>query len=420
MNGKNTIIRIISTVLSLVMVVITVSGCNLVKQTGNDSSANVSDVALANDSMCCPECSSTNISGPDADGKYSCNECGAIWAYNEEKEEIDVLDENGKVVDTLDISAGTVSGGSGSYSGGSYSGGGSSSGGNSSSGGGSSSGGNSSSDNTTTKADSKIQNALKNLTLLKDIQSMAKSITIVMDENGNYTAKNTTGKDTGLFGYKYSTTEKVFITAEDSWQRNFGFEETYDTAAGVGAMSYDTIRIFFEYDNKEWMIQYWKGQYGLAFVGAEIGIYTRAKGSQPGTYYNCANDDEKLVMSMDLYRRPISGSTTYSKLFSRNPFNTWWLTGFTPGSLILGTYVVPEDYTKLLKMDSKIVFDTPEEAQAFMAGVANVKTIYHNAPSTQRSVSFTELKEGEYDSRTDLSAKYALMGDGKTVRLCWR
>ncbi|MBP9988195.1 MAG: DUF4474 domain-containing protein, partial [Ruminococcus sp.] len=362
-----------------------------------------------------------------------CNLCGAQWSYNQEEEQIEVKDENGNTVDTVDYSSGFIGGGSGS-SGGSYSGGGNSSGNNSGSNSQGNQGNNNNNNNnqggsnsnnskTTTTKKKPAVSPEEAFAMVKDLGKIVKAGVgeVVMDENGNLTVNNHPGQDTGLFGYKYSTNEKCFITAEDSWQRNFGFEETYDTAAGVGAMSYDTIRIFFEYDNKEWMVQLWKGQYGLAFIGAEIGIYTRPLGSAVGTYYNCANDDEKLVMSMDVTRTALNtGAYEPYSAFHRNPANTWWLTAFVPGTLQAGTYVVPEDATKKLQMDSKIVFDSPEQAQAFMQGLKNVDHIYHNMPVRSRKINFTELNFADYDARRDLSAKFALNDDGKTVRFSWR
>ena len=107
--------------------------------------------------------------------------------------------------------------------------------------------------------------------IIEAVQSVTKD-NITIDANGNLTIKNDEGKDTGLFGFKYSTTEKCFITSEDAWQRQYGYNENNDASAPVLAISYDTMRVYFDYDGLQWMIQYWKGQYGLILVGAEIGI----------------------------------------------------------------------------------------------------------------------------------------------------
>ena len=77
------------------------------------------------------------------------------------------------------------------------------------------------------------------------------------------------------------TSDGNFYYTDDKecWQKNFGFNEVYDTFAPVTMMYYDTVRTTFEYGGKEWMIQTWKGQYGVMFVGGEVGVYTRPLGS---------------------------------------------------------------------------------------------------------------------------------------------
>jgi hypothetical protein len=108
----------------------------------------------------------------------------------------------------------------------------------------------------------------------------------------------------------------------------------------------DCEPIFFDYAGKTWMIELWKGQYGLE-TGCEIGVYNRTIGStsfvysildatvgqRPGDpnpehnqYFDCANDSELLLMSSTLYRQG-------QKVFSRGPEKHWWLTGFKWGLL---------------------------------------------------------------------------------------
>ena len=79
-----------------------------------------------------------------------------------------------------------------------------------------------------------------------------------------------------VLSYKYDPDGGYFYTDDKScWQQNFGFNEGYDSMAPLGMMNYDTVRVKFVYDNQECLIQMWKGQYGYAFVGGEIGLYNR-------------------------------------------------------------------------------------------------------------------------------------------------
>jgi hypothetical protein len=64
----------------------------------------------------------------------------------------------------------------------------------------------------------------------------------------------------------------------DALQRNFGYAYGYDFAALGMSFILDCEPIFFDYDGKHWMIELWKGQYGLE-SGCEIGVYTRPIGS---------------------------------------------------------------------------------------------------------------------------------------------
>lgn len=132
-------------------------------------------------------------------------------------------------------------------------------------------------------------------------------------------------QDKGLAGYLFNSDGNFFFTGDDPWQRNFGFNEAFDIAAPFAVFYYDTMRCKFRYDNKDWMIQFWKGQYGLAFVGAEIGVYTKPL-DRTVNHYDAASDEEALYMSMTGYRHD-------QVIFSREYTKYWWCTGFVPGQL---------------------------------------------------------------------------------------
>lgn len=136
---------------------------------------------------------------------------------------------------------------------------------------------------------------------------------------------NSVLQDKGLAGYLFNSDGNFFFTGDDPWQRNFGFNEAFDIAAPFAVFYYDTMRCKFRYDNKDWMIQFWKGQYGLAFVGAEIGVYTKPL-DRTVNHYDAANNEEALYMSMTGYRHD-------QVIFSREYTKYWWCTGFVPGQL---------------------------------------------------------------------------------------
>lgn len=129
----------------------------------------------------------------------------------------------------------------------------------------------------------------------------------------------------GVLGFQYNPKEDYYFTADDPWQRNFGFNAAYDTGAAFAFMYYDTMRCKFTYDNKDWMIQFWKGQYGLVFIGSEIGVYNKPI-DRDAEHYDCANDEDSLMMSMTTYRKG-------KEIFTREYDKYWWCTGFVPGKL---------------------------------------------------------------------------------------
>jgi len=152
----------------------------------------------------------------------------------------------------------------------------------------------------------------------------------------------------------------VFYTESDPWQKQFGFNEIFDMATPFIQLVYGTVRIRFQYDYvfaldangnvrrdrnnrpiyatdsrgnripKDWMVQMWKGRYGLVLLGGEIGLYTKPS-TQRALVYECALPEEEIVMAIDVYQHNFrTGSSTY--LFTRGPHKTWWITGFVPGS----------------------------------------------------------------------------------------
>ena len=162
------------------------------------------------------------------------------------------------------------------------------------------------------------------------------SSTSSKDDNGPMTAVS--GQEAmasgGVVSYMWDPNEDFFYVEDNPWQRNFGFNVIYDWAAATMVMYYDTWRACFDYDDTEWMIQAWKGQYGFMFIGGEIGVYTREPGESvvTSTHYNCADDNHLINMEMTIYYDAHDGNG-YKKLFTRSYYPHWWCTGFVDGHL---------------------------------------------------------------------------------------
>lgn len=131
--------------------------------------------------------------------------------------------------------------------------------------------------------------------------------------------------DDGLASYQYNSTGNYYYTNEDPWQRALGYNELYDNLAAFTAIYIDTMRCKFRYDNKDWMIQFWKGQYGYVFVGHEIGVYYKPI-DRTTEHYDCVSDEDSLYMSMNGLRK---GEVIYTRDYGKY----WWCTGFVPGKL---------------------------------------------------------------------------------------
>ncbi|GEA90243.1 hypothetical protein CCE01nite_41920 [Cellulomonas cellasea] len=147
-------------------------------------------------------------------------------------------------------------------------------------------------------------------------------------------------------GFLYDPDQDIIYSRMDAPQRSFGYAYGYDDGALAMSAVIDCEPIFFDYAGKHWMVELWKGQYGLE-TGCEIGVYTRPIGStglgyavldatvgqRPNDdvpshdlFYDCASDGDRLLLSAKLRR---NGTT----LFTRGPEIHWWLTGFRWGVL---------------------------------------------------------------------------------------
>lgn len=182
----------------------------------------------------------------------------------------------------------------------------------------------------------------------------------------------------GLIGYLYNSDGMYFYTVADPWQRLFGYDDFYDTAAPYFFMDFDTDIFEFTADGQQWRIQFWKGQYGY-FIGCEVGVYTKEIGSTR-SIWNCATDDDLLYMSMELYvKTGFPWNRYWSHLFTRDYDAYWWCTGFVPG--------VELNYSNL-KMEIKITMKSYEMLSAFVESLDDA--------GFAKSSSTTDLDTDEY------------------------
>lgn len=141
-----------------------------------------------------------------------------------------------------------------------------------------------------------------------------------------------------ILSYSYSYKDDYYFTDKDAaWQHNFGYSGLYDFVAPYLLMEYDYVRVHFTYEGKDWLIQLWKGQYGLVFYGGECGVYNKThsdKKDTPFTFYQCAPNEDRLMIQTSLYHdKSLLRKGEYKHEFTTPYESTWWSTGFKPGHL---------------------------------------------------------------------------------------
>lgn len=157
------------------------------------------------------------------------------------------------------------------------------------------------------------------------------------------------------FGYAYHCRCGFFSSTLDAWQKTAGYTWLYDYMAPRFQMVFDALPIYFDYRGRTWLIELWKGQYGIN-TGAEIGIYHADRILSAEEYktahFAAVEDDEMLPCTLCLCRQ----GTDCLKLSERH----WWLTIFESG-----LFSTPSE----LCLHASICFPDSEMCDAFYEGL---------------------------------------------------
>lgn len=176
------------------------------------------------------------------------------------------------------------------------------------------------------------------------------------------------------FGYLYVPRQDVFTTRTDAWQRNFGYCALYDNSASHLNMVFDCLPVYFNYMGRTWLVEFWKGQYGVN-TGCEIGVYYADRilreDELDRTLFQCVNDKDMLGLSLRLYK----GEDNIAHLCDDH----WWLTAFKAGC-----FSNPSD----LSVCTRIVFHSSEMAQAFANGLVRAGYDRRNIYLCRNTVAF--------------------------------
>ena len=149
------------------------------------------------------------------------------------------------------------------------------------------------------------------------------------------------------FGFEYLLSQDIFTSRKDAWQRDFGYCHLYDKSADLFNMVFDCEPIYFDYEGCTWMIELWKGQYGIN-VGADLPFFSYTLYQETCPLYRIAQ-------------------------------RHWWLTGFQ-----MGRYTDPDFL--LMKVD--ITFPSCEMQNAFVQGLLECGYPSENIHVWNQQVSF--------------------------------
>lgn len=184
-------------------------------------------------------------------------------------------------------------------------------------------------------------------------------------------------------------------------QRKFGFNKAYDTGSKFVNFYLSTIRVYFTYDEKDWLIELWKGEYAMAAVGCEVGYYYRDHNQTSlDTFgadyllYGAVKDEDAMMTSMKLWQYVKSSDETPVQKIDYPARNCWWAADFETGVLEKHS-----DRTTLV-MTATIDFPTTEMLALFTDELDK-----------------KGFEEGSIDSYHNVE-KYFI--SDKTVTICWR
>lgn len=160
------------------------------------------------------------------------------------------------------------------------------------------------------------------------------------------------------FGYTYVRDQDLISTRNDAWQRQAGYTALFDKAALTLNMVFDALPIYFDYRGRTWLIELWKGQYGMN-AGAEVGIYHADRLLSPEEYatahFQAVPDDERLPVTFKLLHG--------EKLLAAMSRTTWWLTAF-----LVGMFTKPSHLT----LEVTIGFPCPEMQSQFLEALDRI------------------------------------------------
>lgn len=179
------------------------------------------------------------------------------------------------------------------------------------------------------------------------------------------------------FGFVYEPKEDIFVSRPDAWQYSQGYQALFDELAPKFNMIFDCVPVYFDYKERTWLVEFWKGQYGIN-TGAEVGVYHSnrvvPKEQRRLIQYNAVSEEEMPFISLRVEK-------CGEKLFAKSESH-WWLAAFR-----MGVFSEAGD----LVMYASLLFEDFEEADAFCQGLKETELL-NDSYKQQGNRVFVRLK----------------------------
>lgn len=133
-----------------------------------------------------------------------------------------------------------------------------------------------------------------------------------------------------FLNFRMDTMNEALHSDVKTWQKFFGYNNLYDWGFALGTNNnMEPKQFWFKYNNEQYVLWIWRGDYLNLGGGAEMGIYKTTTVLWAQGYHWDAVDFE-LPMTLSLYDYS-KNSENHDTIFRWAPKDDqWWITGFKP------------------------------------------------------------------------------------------
>lgn len=161
--------------------------------------------------------------------------------------------------------------------------------------------------------------------------------------------------------YKHNEDGDYYYVSDENYDYSYNY--FYDEVAPAAGIFIDQVQIPFEYEGKNWLIQLWKGQYGMILLGSDIAVMTADKTADGLEDYSFATGDDRLEIKLQCSRK---NGTESEELFALDSAKHCFANGYSKGQLVNYTTPLSE-----LNTYAEITFKSDEMAKLFAKGLKN-------------------------------------------------